>query len=112
MESLTQAFLSVEFGVTAVAILAIATAIKRTVKIKFVSFPKSAAGKAIMSWLNLALGAAAAYPTYLAGDTYFDRLMLGIVAGFVSVFVYNGIIKNVFPAQKTNADGTPPAVTK
>ena len=108
MQAMAQAIFSVEFGAVCVVVVALATAIKRTVQIKRPTFPTGRFGKAVMSWLNLALGAAAAVPQYLQGDAYFERMMLGIIAGFVSVFVYNGFTKHAFPGKKTDKDGGPP----
>lgn len=98
-----------QFGIVCMAIVAVATAIKRTVRVKWPTFPEGQLGKAIMSWLNIALGIASGVPGYLPGDTFTERAMVGIVAGLLSAFFYNAFIKRVFPNQKPDKDGMPPA---
>jgi hypothetical protein len=106
MDSMWAPFLTWQFAVAATAVAALMGTLKSVAfDVRPAWFAKGCF-KAVMSIANIALGLLAAAPAgFLQGDTFGQRALLGIVAGFVSQFVYHAFLKRIGGSD----DQAPPA---
>lgn len=83
-----------QFLTASMFIIAVMTGIKRTL---VVYNPKLLDNRNVAAFLtagNMILGFIVALPKgFLAGDTYFERMFTGMVAGFSTHFVYHLLLK-------------------
>jgi LytS/YehU family sensor histidine kinase len=81
---------------TSIAIYAIISLVKRLMPILNDRLIENKLFKIILTSLNLILGLLIAiHPTFLPGSTFFERMIAGIVAGFLSSYFYQ-FVKRFF----------------
>lgn len=95
--------LNAKFFVAALACAAFVTTVKRAISYLPGAFEKGWV-KAVLTMLNLAAGALVAVPKFLAGNTYGERLMLGLTAGLLSVFIYHLLLKRLGGVRNGQSD--------
>lgn len=102
------AFMSAQFAIAAVCVLAVTTALKRLILARRPTLNESQTFKAAMVLSNLVIGVVTAIPAgFLAGDRFSQRAILGICAGYGSQFAYHLLLKRVGGGKDTKGpDGT------
>lgn len=97
MEDIWQPFLNLGFVLACCAIGAVVSfLIKPTLEAVFPGFIRSRIGKIVMPWLTMLLGVLAALiPDVLWGKTFFQRLLVGLFAAAIAVFIYDAAITHL-----------------
>ena len=104
------AFLTWQFLAACIFVDGIVKVVKRATRYARPSAVQSGWFKALLTFLNPALGAVAALPPgFLRGDTIGQRLIVGIGAGTLSHLVYHFVLKRFLPAKGVAEEKTPPA---
>jgi len=105
--TLWEPFITWQFGVASVVIVAVMTTVKRTIRAGRPELLDRRPVKAVLTVGNLVLGfGVAAPPGFLAGEGYTQRVLTGICAGFLSHFVYHSILKRFTSFSLEQKDGT------
>ena len=97
IDEVLKRFVSWELLVTAIAIAGLFTTVKLMFKRAQVGlWEKPWFQGFVMTPMNLVLGSVAAcIPDWFPGDTYFERLVVGLAVGFLSLFLYTMFKKRV-----------------
>jgi len=89
-------FMTKEFGIACVAIVAIMWTLKKAAKQAAPALYIKGWFQAIMTLLNLGFGCVVAIPKdFLVGKTYGQRVLLGLCAGLLSHTFYSAVIKRI-----------------
>jgi len=93
-DRLMEIFLSWQFGVAAVAIAAIVDRVKKITRHLLPKHKQSELLKSLFACLNIILGILiATIPSFLPGEHFSHRMLVGICAGFLSNFAYSIVLK-------------------
>lgn len=113
LSNLWAPFLTWQFGVAALAIVAIIATFKRIVRIGYPLLLTTTWMKIILAGANMVLGALVAIPKdFLIGPTYVQRLLVGLCAGFLSSYLYAILLKRLGPVDDVQALLRSEAITK
>jgi undecaprenyl pyrophosphate phosphatase UppP len=104
---LWEPFVTWQFLVACVAIVAVVSTLKKAVHQAAPALSNKGYFKAFLTMANLLVGTLVAAPTgFLVGETFVERMLVGLCAGLLSNFVYAALIKRLTVAlatEKTDA---------
>jgi hypothetical protein len=97
-DALWSPFVSWQFGVAAMVIIAILATLKKILRQIGSTVAEKGWFKVCMTVANLVLGLLVAIPKdFLLGNTYWQRALVGVCAGFLSNYIYTLLIKRLLP---------------
>lgn len=99
IDAVWKSFLTAEFAVASVAVLAIVTTGKKMTPTQLL---QKGWFRSFLAAQNLLWGLILAIPKFLPGEKFGQRALLGLCAGFMSQFLYQALLKRFGVGEEKN----------